>query len=58
MLTPEEFANHEFLRTKGIKVIDEYEGKVNQANHTMLVVSNHLKKSFTLNNVQEDWLYA
>ena len=58
MLKPEEFANYEYLRNKGIKVINEYEGKANQANHTMLVVSNHLKKGFTLNDVQEDWLYA
>lgn len=58
MLNPEEFANLGFLRTKGIKVIDEYEGKVNQANHTMLVVSNHLKNSLSLNKAQEDWLFA
>ena len=55
---PEEFRDYAFLQDKGIKLIDNYKGKDNQANHTMLVVSNHLKKEIKLNQIQEDWLDA
>lgn len=58
IMHPEEFNNYAHLQDKGMKVIDSYEGKDNQANHTMLVVSNHLKKNFSLNQIQENWLDA
>ena len=56
MISPEDFVNYEFLASKGMKVIDEYEGKDNQANHTMLVVRHHLPYNVNLNVEQENWL--
>ena len=56
--SPDEFINYEHLRSKGLDLIDEYEGKDNQANHTMLIVSNHLKNGIKLNLQQEEWLDA
>ena len=37
-------------------LIDEYEGKINQSNKTMMIISNHLKLQHKLNSIQEDWL--
>lgn len=56
MTSPEDFVNYEFLASKGMKVIDEYEGKDNQANHTMFVVRHHLPYKVNLNVEQETWL--
>ena len=56
MTSPEDFVNYEFLASKGMKVIDEYEGKDNQANHTMFVVRHHLPYKVNLNVEQENWL--
>ena len=55
---PEEFVNYPFLSSKGMKTIDEYEGKDNQVNHTMFVVRHHLPYEVKLNNLQEEWLDA
>lgn len=55
---PEEFVNYSFLASKGMKVIDEYEGKENQANHTMFVVRHHLPFDVSMNSMQEAWLDA
>lgn len=56
MTSPEDFVNYEFLVGKGLKVIDDYEGKDNQTNHTMLVVRYHLPYKVNLNDEQENWL--
>lgn len=53
---PNEFKDYEFLREKGLPLIEKYEGKINQANHTMLIVSNHINKLIKLNGLQEDWM--
>lgn len=53
---PEEFVNYSFLASKGMKIIDEYEGKDNQANHTMFVIRHHLPQDVILNEMQENWL--
>lgn len=58
MTKPEEFVNYTFLASKGMKIIDEYEGKENQANHTMFVVRHHLPQDVSLNAQQEEWLDA
>lgn len=55
---PKEFVNYSFLASKGMKIIDEYEGKVNQANHTMFVIRHHLPYEVNLNTLQEEWLDA
>lgn len=55
---PEEFINYPFLVSKGMKIIDDYEGKENQANHTMFVVRHHLPYEVNLNGQQEEWLDA
>lgn len=55
---PEEFVNYPFLASKGMKIIDEYEGKENQANHTMFVVRHHLPYEVNMNELQERWLDA
>lgn len=55
---PEDFANYPFLASKGMKLINEYEGKENQANHTMFVVRHHLLNEVSLNAIQEEWLDA
>ena len=52
----EEFVNYAFLASKGMKMIDEYEGKDNQANRTMLVIRHHLPYEVNLNDEQERWL--
>ncbi|MBR5399916.1 MAG: hypothetical protein IK103_09025 [Bacteroidales bacterium] len=52
----EDFINYSFLASKGIKLIDEYEGKDNQANHTMFVIRHHLPYGVYLNYEQEKWL--
>ena len=56
LTAPNEFNNYKFLREKGLPLIEEYEGKANQANHTMLIVSNHVNKLTKLNVSQEDWI--
>ena len=53
---PNEFKDYEFLREKGLPLIEKYEGKINQANHTMLIVSNHINKLIKLNGLQEGWM--
>lgn len=53
---PEEFVNYTFLASKGLKLIDEYEGKENQANHTMFIVRYHLPFEVRMNELQEEWL--
>lgn len=55
---PEEFVNYTFLASKGMKIIDEYEGKDNQANHTLFVIRHHLPFEVNLNALQEEWLDA
>ena len=56
LTAPNEFKDYKFLREKGLPLIGEYEGKINQANHTMLIVSNHINKLIKLNGLQEDWM--
>lgn len=56
--SPDEFDNYEWLKNKGVKLIDKYEGELNQSNKTMMVVHNHLKSKHTMNQIQEDWLDA
>lgn len=56
LTAPNEFKDYKFLREKGLSLIERYEGKINQANHTMLVVSNHVNKLVKLNDSQEDWM--
>lgn len=53
---PEEFVNYELLSSKGMKLIDKYDGMDNQANHTMLIVRHHLPGDVRLNEEQEKWL--
>lgn len=55
---PEEFINYSFLASKGLKLIDEYDGKENQANHTMLIIRHHLPYEVSMNTLQEEWLDA
>jgi hypothetical protein len=54
--TPSDFVNYQRLRDRGLNLIDEYEGKDNQGNHTMFIVSHHLKIEPNLNLEQEKWL--
>ena len=56
LTAPNEFKDYKFLREKGLPLIEKYEGKINQANHTMLIVSNHINKLIKLNGLQEDWM--
>lgn len=56
--SPDEFDNYEWLKNKGVKLIDKYEGELNQSNKTMMVVHNHLKSKHAMNQIQEDWLDA
>ena len=56
LTAPNEFNDYKFLREKGLPLIEEYEGKTNQANHTMLIVSNHVNILTKLNVLQEDWM--
>ena len=56
LTAPNEFKDYKFLREKGLPHIEKYEGTINQANHTMLVVSNHVNKLVKLNDSQEDWM--
>ncbi len=56
LTAPNEFKNYKFLREKGLPLIEEYEGKINQANHTMFIVSNHINKRIKLNDSQEIWM--
>lgn len=58
MTKPEEFVNYSFLASKGMKVIGEYDGKENQANHTMFVVRHHLPYEVNMNAQQEEWMDA
>lgn len=53
---PNEFVNYAHLKDKGLSLIDEYEGKTNQANHTMFIISHHLKYPIKMNSDQEKWL--
>lgn len=56
--SPEEFRDSAFLASKGLKLIDGYTGKMNQANHTMMIVRNHLPYEVRMNEMQEKWLDA
>lgn len=56
LTVPEEFKDYKFLVNKGMKSIEEYNGKSNQANHTMYVVRYHLPQDVKLNELQEKWL--
>ena len=53
---PNEFVDYTFLKNKGLKSIDKYNGKTNQANHTMLIIRDHLSEVINLNSLQEKWL--
>ncbi|MBR6066724.1 MAG: hypothetical protein IKP45_02890 [Bacteroidales bacterium] len=55
---PNEFVNYAHLKDRGLRLIDEYEGKTNQANHTMFIISQHLKSTPKMNQEQENWLDA
>lgn len=55
---PDEFDDYDRLKDRGLKHIDEYEGKLNQANKTMMVIRYHLKLKHTMNIIQDDWLDA
>lgn len=55
---PDEFDDYDRLKDRGLKLIDEYEGKLNQANKTMMVIRYHLKLKHTMNIIQDDWLDA
>lgn len=55
---PNEFLEYALLKDKGLKMIDKYNGKTNQANHTMLIISHHLSNIIELNSSQEKWLEA
>lgn len=56
LTNPGEFTGYQHLREKGLPLIESYEGKPNQANHTMLVVSNHVVIQNGLNAEQEKWM--
>ena len=56
LTAPGEFEGYQHLRDKGLPLIESYEGKPNQANHTMLVVSNHVKLTNGLTTEQERWM--
>jgi hypothetical protein len=56
LIEPEGFKDYKFLASKGMKSIEEYNGKSNQANHTMYVVRYHLPEDVKLNELQEKWL--
>ena len=58
LTAPEQFSNYSFLASKGMKIINDYSGRENQANHTMFVVRNHLPYEVNLNDLQEEWLDA
>lgn len=55
---PNEFVEYAYLKDKGLRLINEYEGKTNQANHTMFIISHHLKYPIKMNSDQEKWLDA
>ena len=54
--SPDEFSDYQRLFDKGLHLINEYEGKENQGNHIMFIVSHHLKGDLSLNSEQEAWL--
>ena len=56
MTSPEEFRDSAFLASKGLKLIEDYNGKMNQANHTMMIVRTHLLQEVRMNEMQEKWL--
>ena len=56
LTAPGEFTGYQHLREKGLPLIEAYEGKKNQANHTMLVVSNHVESEKGLTDEQERWM--
>ena len=56
LTAPGEFEGYQHLKDKGLPLIESYEGKPNQANHTMLVVSNHVVVKNGLNAEQERWM--
>ena len=58
LTSPEEFRDYKHLASKGLELIDAYSGKTNQANHTMMIVRNHLLQDVRLNDFQEKWLDA
>ena len=53
---PNEFVDYAHLKDKGLRLINEYEGNTNQANHTMFIISHHLKDPIKMNSDQEKWL--
>lgn len=56
MQSPEEFTDYRHLYEKGLPLIEQYEGKENQANHTMYAVQYHLKGNLYLKQEQEAWM--
>lgn len=56
LTAPGEFSGYQHLREKGLPLIESYEGKPNQANHIMLVVSNHVNITNRPNAEQERWM--
>lgn len=54
--TPIDFNDYKHLYEKGLPLIDSYEGKQNQANHTMYVVHYHVKGYLNLDPKQEAWI--
>ncbi len=58
LTSPEEFRDYKHLASKGLELIEAYSGKANQANHTMMIVREHLHQEVKLNDLQEKWLDA
>ena len=56
LTSPEEFRDYKHLASKGLELIEAYSGKANQANHTMMIVRDHLLQEVQLNDLQEKWL--
>ena len=53
---PEEFVDYGHLKKRGLKIINEHEGRLNQANKTMMVIRYHLRLDHKMNRIQENWL--
>lgn len=53
---PEEFVDYGHLKKRGLKIINEHEGRLNQANKTMMVIRYHLRLDHKMNGIQENWL--
>lgn len=56
LTAPREFNDYQHLKDKGLKLIEQYEGSPNLANHTMLIVVNHVNMEVRLNAQQEAWM--